>query len=210
MSSFSSSSTFGPLPQQQRGGVTAVNPFMILRPPQHTLPQQVPPVRTIHRPVAVRRLAVCLSSPPHPGCPPNRPSTLPPATTSSRHPDCTPTPQHGQHHPSDAPPPAATSSPSSPAIPPRPATAFQRQEKSALAVLDGAPASKSGSSTPTTTSGQRADFPTQTTFFLRECSTSAANPNATQQQIATGYLGSTSKDSSHSHCPAPGPTCSQH
>lgn len=213
MSSFWSSSMFGQPPQHTRAGAPAANPFMILRPHQDTLPPQQQPVRTTHRPIAVRRLAVCLSSPQHPSAPPpHRPSTLPPATTTSRHPDCTPTLQHRQLPSlSDSPQPAATTtSPSSPGTLPRRATAFRQLEKSALCVLDGAPASKSGSSTPTTTSGQRADFPTQATYFLRACSTSVANPNATQQQIATGYLGSTSKDSSHSHFQPPDPTCNPH
>lgn len=214
MNSFSSSSMFGPHPQHRCVGATAVNPFMILRPPQSTLTHQVQQPRTIHRPEAVRRIAACQSSPRPPSAPPSRVSTLPPATrTSTRLPDFTPILPPGQHHlHSDTPPPAATatSSLSSRGIHPHPGTAFQKLEKSALCVLDGVPASKSGSSTPTTSSGQRADFPTQTTYFLRACSTSVANPSATQQQIALGYLGSTSKDSSPSLSHAPDPICKRH
>lgn len=214
MSSFSSSSMFGPLPQHRCAGATAVNPFMILRPPQSTLTHQVQQPRTIHRPVAVRRIAACQSSPRPPSAPPSRASTLPPATrTGSRLPDCTPILQPEQHHHlSDIPPPAATatSSLSSPGTLQQRGTAFRKLENSALCVLDGVPASKSGSSTPTTTSGQRADFPSQTTYFLRACSTSVANPSATQQQIALGYLGSTSKDLSPSLFQVPDPICKRH
>lgn len=198
MSNSLSSTTFGPHPQPTTGvGVLAANPFT--RPHPASLPQPWRTDSTPYKPTVVRRLAAYQSSRPSLSTqdsrsPPRRTATSSPPRGFTRI-------LHNSSATTTARPLQADAAAmvvsllSSPGTHPHRATASQKPANSALAVLDGAPASKSGSSTPTTHHGQRAVFPTQATYFLRECSTSAANPNATQQQIALGLFDSTSKDS---------------